>query len=40
MPPPAPQGADGPVQDERLLAAAARVLQDAGWQGLTIEAVA
>ena len=30
----------GPVQDERLLAAAARGLQDAGWQGLTIEAVA
>ena len=30
----------GPVQDERLLAAAARVLQDAGWAGLTIEAVA
>ena len=28
------------MQDERLLAAAARVLQDAGWQGLTIEAVA
>jgi AcrR family transcriptional regulator len=28
------------VQDERLLAAAARVLQDAGWQGLTIAAVA
>jgi AcrR family transcriptional regulator len=28
------------VQDERLLAAAARVLQDAGWQGLTVEAVA
>jgi hypothetical protein len=26
------------VQDERLLAAAARVLQDAGWQGLTIDA--
>jgi AcrR family transcriptional regulator len=40
MPSPAPQAADGPVQDERLLAAAARVLQDAGWQGLTIEAVA
>jgi AcrR family transcriptional regulator len=40
MPPPAPQAAAGPVQDERLLAAAARVLQDAGWQGLTIEAVA
>jgi AcrR family transcriptional regulator len=40
MPPPAPQAAGGPVQDERLLAAAARVLQDAGWQGLTIEAVA
>ena len=30
----------GPVQDVRLLAAAQRVLEDAGWQGLTIEAVA
>jgi AcrR family transcriptional regulator len=40
MPPLPPQAADGPVQDERLLAAASRVLQDAGWQGLTIEAVA
>ena len=39
-PPPVPPAAEGPVQDERLLAAAARVLQDAGWQGLTIEAVA
>jgi AcrR family transcriptional regulator len=29
-----------PVQDARLLAAAARVLEDAGWQGLTVEAVA
>jgi AcrR family transcriptional regulator len=28
------------VQDARLLAAAARVLEDAGWQGLTVEAVA
>ncbi len=28
------------VQDPRLLAAAQRVLEDAGWQGLTIEAVA
>ena len=37
---PAPPAAEGPVQDERLRAAAARVLQDAGWQGLTIEAVA
>lgn len=45
--PPAQQSAqqpDGggptPVTDERLLAAAARVLDDAGWQGLTVEAVA
>ena len=38
--PAGPEADDGPVQDERLLAAAARVLQDAGWQGLTIEAVA
>ena len=37
---PIPPAAEVPVQDERLLAAAARVLQDAGWQGLTIEAVA
>jgi AcrR family transcriptional regulator len=40
---PGPAGSpaeDGPVQDERLLAAAARVLREAGWQGLTIEAVA
>ena len=29
-----------PVQDARLLAAAARVLEEAGWQGLTVEAVA
>jgi len=35
-----PQADGGPVHDERLLAAAARVLQDAGWEGLTIEAVA
>jgi AcrR family transcriptional regulator len=33
-------GAPAPVTDERLLAAAARVLEDAGWQGLTVEAVA
>src|SRR5262252_7796612 len=33
-------GAPQPVQDARLLAAAARVLEDAGWQGLTVEAVA
>jgi len=39
-PPAQPSPDDGPVQDERLLAAAARVLQDAGWEGLTIEAVA
>jgi len=39
-PPAQPAPDDGPVQDERLLAAAARVLQDAGWEGLTIEAVA
>jgi AcrR family transcriptional regulator len=39
--PAAPAPSDpGPVQDERLLAAAARVLQEAGWAGLTIEAVA
>src|SRR5262250_2131663 len=31
-------GAPQPVQDARLLAAAARVLEDAGWQGLTAEA--
>jgi AcrR family transcriptional regulator len=30
----------GVVQDARLLAAAGRVLEDAGWQGLTVEAVA
>lgn len=29
-----------PVRDQRLLAAATRVLEDAGWQGLTIDAVA
>ena len=28
------------MQDARLLAAAGRVLEDAGWQGLTVEAVA
>ena len=39
-PPAQPSSDSGPVQDERLLAAAARVLQDAGWEGLTIEAVA
>lgn len=33
-------GTPAPVQDARLLAAAARVLEDAGWQGLTVEAVA
>ena len=33
-------GEPQPVQDARLLAAAARVLEDAGWQGLTVEAVA
>jgi AcrR family transcriptional regulator len=33
-------GEPGPVQDVRLLAAAGRVLEDAGWQGLTVEAVA
>ena len=33
-------GTPEPVQDARLLAAAARVLEDAGWQGLTVEAVA
>lgn len=32
--------ANARVQDARLLAAAQRVLEDAGWQGLTIEAVA
>src|SRR2546430_15719370 len=31
-------GTPEPVQDARLLAAAARVLEDAGWQGLTVEA--
>lgn len=29
-----------PVQDARLLAAARQVLADAGWEGLTVEAVA
>src|SRR4249919_4005081 len=33
-------GGPEPVQDARLLAAAGRVLEDAGWQGLTVEAVA
>ena len=33
-------GPPAPVQDARLLAAAGRVLEDAGWQGLTVEAVA
>jgi AcrR family transcriptional regulator len=33
-------GEPQPVQDARLLVAAARVLEDAGWQGLTVEAVA
>src|SRR6266536_2089471 len=37
---PGPATDQEPVQDERLLAAAARVLRDAGWEGLTIEAVA
>ena len=37
---PGEPGAPEPVQDARLLAAAARVLEDAGWQGLTVEAVA
>jgi AcrR family transcriptional regulator len=35
-----PDGALAPVRDERLLAAATQVLEDTGWQGLTIEAVA
>jgi AcrR family transcriptional regulator len=35
-----PGSGPGPVQDARLLAAAQRVLADAGWQGLTVEAVA
>jgi len=34
------EGGPGPVQDARLLSAAGRVLEDAGWQGLTVEAVA
>lgn len=29
-----------PVEDERLLVAARRVLADAGWEGMTVEAVA
>jgi AcrR family transcriptional regulator len=35
-------GSEGaiPVEDERLLEAARRVLADAGWEGLTVEAVA
>jgi AcrR family transcriptional regulator len=33
-------GEPAPVQDARPLAAAGRVLADAGWQGLTAEAVA
>ena len=37
---PGEPGTPEPVQDARLLAAAARVLEDAGWQGLTVEAVA
>jgi AcrR family transcriptional regulator len=37
---PGEAGAPEPVRDARLLAAAARVLEDAGWQGLTVEAVA
>ena len=37
---PGEPGTPDPVQDARLLAAAARVLEDAGWQGLTVEAVA
>src|SRR5436853_355565 len=37
---PGEPGTPEPVQDARLLAAAARVLGDAGWQGLTVEAVA
>lgn len=37
----APGGGDlAPVQDARLLAAARQVLADAGWEGLTVEAVA
>ena len=37
---PGEPGTPEPVQDVRLLAAAARVLEEAGWQGLTVEAVA
>src|SRR5215475_3459734 len=37
---PGEPGTPEPVQDARLLAAASRVLEDAGWQGLTVEAVA
>ncbi len=38
--PAAGDGANAPVQDPRLLAAARQVLADAGWEGLTVEAVA
>src|SRR5262249_23589095 len=37
---PGEPGMPEPVQDTRLLAAAAQVLEDAGWHGLTVEAVA
>src|SRR5262245_27546140 len=37
---PGEPGTPEPVQDARLLAAASRVLEAAGWQGLTVEAVA
>lgn len=33
-------GSLAPVEDERLLVAARRVLADAGWDGMTVEAVA
>ena len=39
-PAPSPAGDSDRVQDPRLLAAAARVLSDAGWEGMTVEAVA
>lgn len=39
-PEPPADAAPPPVRDERLLNAAQRVLADAGWQGLTVEAVA
>lgn len=39
-PVPLAEGEPAQVQDARLLAAAQRVLEDAGWQGLTVEAVA